>query len=660
MENKTLKIDYIRFLNFKGFRDKRIEFGAHTQISGANATGKTTVFDGFTWCLFGKDSHDRKQFSIKTLDADNVAIPKIPHEVEVGLDIDGNKVVLCRRYNEKWVGMNTPKEKFLGHEEERLINGVPFSVAEWKERIESIISEDIFKYVTNPHHFTSQKPDVQRALLFKMAGGVTDDAVRSSNERFNALFEEKGGKSLADFRREVESELNRIKKEKIDIPARIDENKRDISGYEGIVRENAEKEVSLIETELSEVRNILSGRKTALDLKAKERETLMKEYSEATRARDNRRMEVDKEASAAYYQAKHAYEDKIANLKAAKRDKGFVESDIESQKAFLAQYNSEREKLLEEYRKIEAEQLTFGEDEFICPTCGREFEADDIERKKDEMLCRFNEDKARRLEGNKKTGIEIRKKIDECEAEILKLQESVVGIDSRISDLQNALDAMPVPVEPAYEELIVDDKPYNDLCGKIAEIKTKLDAMTEESTDDEERKLREKDSALTDALTSARRSLWFCDARDNGKKRIAELESQLSVLSEKEAHLKGLIFDMDEFSKTRSRMLSDKVNSLFRFVKFKLFETQINGEEKETCEAMVNGVPYADVNNAGQILAGLDIIRAIQRYTGVVAPIWIDNSESITDWKDGLLDGIGQTIMLAAVKGKELTVSEHE
>lgn len=32
--------------NFKGCKDRTIEFGEKTRISGANATGKTTIFDG--------------------------------------------------------------------------------------------------------------------------------------------------------------------------------------------------------------------------------------------------------------------------------------------------------------------------------------------------------------------------------------------------------------------------------------------------------------------------------------------------------------------------------------------------------------------------------------------------------------------------------------
>ena len=49
----------------------------------------------------------------------------------------------------------------------------------------------------------------------------------------------------------------------------------------------------------------------------------------------------------------------------------------------------------------------------------------------------------------------------------------------------------------------------------------------------------------------------------------------------------------------------------------------------ETCEAMVNGVPFSDANTAGQFNAGIDIINAICRFEGISAPIFADGSESV-------------------------------
>jgi hypothetical protein len=42
--------------NFKGIRELSIEFTDTTNIYGANATGKTSIQDAFTWLLFNKDA----------------------------------------------------------------------------------------------------------------------------------------------------------------------------------------------------------------------------------------------------------------------------------------------------------------------------------------------------------------------------------------------------------------------------------------------------------------------------------------------------------------------------------------------------------------------------------------------------------------------------
>ena len=101
---KKIKIKSMALTNFKGIRSMSVDFGQNlTKITGRNGSGKTTIFDAFTWVLFGKDSHDRKTFDIKTIGADGKPIARLPHEVTLLLDVDGEEIKLCRRYKEKWV-----------------------------------------------------------------------------------------------------------------------------------------------------------------------------------------------------------------------------------------------------------------------------------------------------------------------------------------------------------------------------------------------------------------------------------------------------------------------------------------------------------------------------------------------------------------------------
>ena len=116
---KQIKLKRISLLNFKGIRNLTLEFTEQTTICGANGTGKTTIFDAFTWLLFGKDCQDRKDFDIKTIGTDGKAIPRIPHEVSAILDIDGLEATLRKTYSEKWTKRRgAAEEVFEGHEVE--------------------------------------------------------------------------------------------------------------------------------------------------------------------------------------------------------------------------------------------------------------------------------------------------------------------------------------------------------------------------------------------------------------------------------------------------------------------------------------------------------------------------------------------------------------
>ena len=83
-----------------------------------------------------------------------------------------------------------------------------------------------------------------------------------------------------------------------------------------------------------------------------------------------------------------------------------------------------------------------------------------------------------------------------------------------------------------------------------------------------------------------------------------------------------------------------------------MFDTQVDGTEFDTCECMVDGTPYSDLNTAAKMNAGIDIINAICRAKGVRAPIWLDNRESVCS----LITCASQLINLFVVKGERLTI----
>lgn len=56
---------------------------------------------------------------------------------------------------------------------------------EWNEKIAGLCSEQIFKLITSPSYFTSQKTDAR--MLIRMAGGISDEEIADDNEAFQGI-----------------------------------------------------------------------------------------------------------------------------------------------------------------------------------------------------------------------------------------------------------------------------------------------------------------------------------------------------------------------------------------------------------------------------------------------------------------------------------------
>ena len=100
---KQIKLLSMHIQNFKGCKNRTIEFGDKTRISGANATGKTTIFDAFTWLLFERDSLGSSNFDIRPLDENGKMIDNIEISVESKISVDGNEYELKKVQKQKWV-----------------------------------------------------------------------------------------------------------------------------------------------------------------------------------------------------------------------------------------------------------------------------------------------------------------------------------------------------------------------------------------------------------------------------------------------------------------------------------------------------------------------------------------------------------------------------
>lgn len=649
--SKSIIISKIDFLNFKGIRDLSVEFDQElTSIYGDNGIGKTTIFDGITWVLFGKDSKDRKSFGIKTYDENNHVIPRIPHEVTVTLLVDDEEVTLCRRYNEKWTKKRgSAEEVFDGHEEERLYNGVPCSMKEYNEKIASLCSEEVFKFITNPLYFTKQKADVQRAMLFRMAGGVSDADIASGNREFENLLSKLTGKNLDEFKREIQAKKRKIKNELDMIPSRIDERKRDMPTSEDW--DTLEKELESKNKALEDIEQQLIDASKAAEVSNQHKMTLIKEAGKIQEKKAERQFKIKEDILAEYRQQQSARNKLVSAISAEESTIATLKTRIQEYDNSLVKLAQDREYLISEWNSINAEQLTFNEDEFICPTCKRRFEVHEIESRQQEISETFLKNKSERLERNKQAGMGIKRKREEIEQ--LKLQDEV-----NVSSKQAWIDEQKASslyinefVEPETASVIAADREYIELCNQETELRNQINNEADTSSSDNSELIEGKRTIIS-SIDELKKMLSKKEAIERNNARISELETMMRKQSQEYAELEGIEFTITSFSKARIEAVERKINGMFKTVKFKMFEQQINGGEVETCEAIVGGVPFSDLNDAGKINAGLDIINAICDFEGVYAPIVIDNAESVNE----LLPTKSQQIRLVVSKDKKLVI----
>jgi len=78
MANKNIVLQHMEISQFKGVRQLALDFAPEeNSLYGANATGKTTIYDALLWLLFDKDSAGSSKFTVKPIAATQGVTPTV-------------------------------------------------------------------------------------------------------------------------------------------------------------------------------------------------------------------------------------------------------------------------------------------------------------------------------------------------------------------------------------------------------------------------------------------------------------------------------------------------------------------------------------------------------------------------------------------------------
>ncbi|KZE66718.1 hypothetical protein AWM68_20360 [Fictibacillus phosphorivorans] len=624
-----IKLLQLNLKNFKGVKQFTLDLqGENAKVYGDNATGKTTMFDAFIWVLFDKDSQNKKDFQLKTLSGKNEAIHGLEHEVEATFKVNDRTLTLRKVFSEKWTKKRgSALSEFTGHTTDYYIDGVPVKLKEYKEQVDTIVQEDIFKLLTSPSYFNEQlKWQDRRALLLTICGDITDQEVIDSNKSLSKLTIVLNGKTIENHRKMVAARRTEINKELDRIPIRIDEVQRSMPDTSNLNEDELQQEISFLKHQIEEKESEVNRIKSGGEISAKEKK-LREVEGELQQIKNDLQGKTLEDMSA-----------KRQELSSIKFEAENAELQIRSKRNRIASNNKAiqssaelTDRLRKEWHEVNGRvfESHHAED---CPTCGQALPSEQIQEAHEKALAQFNLEKAQRLErinaqGKMEAGVVegLKSENQQLEHEITKLEEFVRLQNSEIERVQDEVLSLQAGVKNVDSDPLYINKKKEAI--NIEESIQNLRSSVQESV----YKVNQEIVVLrNDMNTLDQDKAKFAQVKLS-KQRIQELEEQERGLAAEFEKLEQELYLTEEFIRTKVNLLTEKINSKFKYARFKLFDTQINGGLSETCETLYEGVPYnGGLNNAARINIGLDIINTLAEHYGVSAPIFVDNSEAVT------------------------------
>lgn len=673
-----LKIRSLHMENFKGIKSLDVNFSNKTSIKGQNATGKTTIFDAFTWLLFNKNSAGEEKFNVRPLDKDGHRIDNVEIKVVAVLDVDGKEMELSKIQKQNWVKKRgTDTVTLQGNVNSFEIDGYPKSEADFKAYVSGLAqSEDMFKMLTNPQYFSSLKWKDQRDILMRLATDVSDVELAQTDAKYAQLLGElEKAPSTDDIRAKFQKALTEWKKKQSEIPVRIDEAEKSKIDVDVAEQELAKADLTRRIAECD--KKIENAGSTLGDLRSKEMQLQFDMSGIAqtmNRELSNRRSNIDADLCGCKNEMDHFKATiSLKEKQISDNEKAITDADVERKK-LGEQYNSEKAKAFDETPYLfDESKWIFDESTTVCSLCGQKLPADKIEQLKadfEERQTKAKEDAKRKLNDSKSDFItqkesnleeikaygfakknlieELTKKNADLQMEIDSLKKQEQGTLTNKEELCKLLSEIPEEADYSQNEEYVKLKAEHDkILADIAKLESEGADKVVTDLKAEKADLQAQLDEVNKVIAQAANNVAIDD-------RIETLRDEQKEIGQKVADQEQMLYLLEEFIRFKLDKVSESINSHFKTVNFKLFEMQLNGGMKDCCECTVNGVPYSTLNSGHRIVAGLDIIRSLSELYGVSVPIFVDNAESLNEFNVPDMDA--QLILLSVSEDKQLKV----
>ena len=654
--------------NFQKFKNQTFEFGSvETHIHGENRAGKTTIQSAMLWLLFGKDANGSTDMGRGAFDIKRRCNGEIVHAdviVQGVFLLDGEKVTLKRVLHENY----TKKNEYTGDETQCFINCTPYQLGEYKKYIESIISEEEFRMITNIEYFLSLKTDFQRKYLCAMGGVQSVEDICGNNPKWKEFLDSISGKSIEDELKRISFERKELKKSFEKIPVSIQSLEK--VKPEPMDWDALEMEKEGLNALLDEINESIGNENKAVESVNKEIASLMKKSSEKrkefyqqTTALQDAKNEARAEAYSQLEKKNEKRRDAVSELQKLKEElteKKYMKKNLE---ANVEKLTNSMNECFSEYKKLQESTFQYNENENICPLlnghiCDSPAVLDYLAKNKEKAEYNFNLTKQEKIQKKIEEGKSIRKERDQASEQLNIISKEIEQMLSKKLSLETVINSLPDYTQQAIDEnsLVIPEK--DKISSRMQQLNKEISEIEERVKELESRE-KPDNSALIARKNELSKQLESVIKNISLKEQIDIIDREIEALNKEADRLAGQISDLDtrediakQINKAVVEDATERVNRLFSVIKWQMFEQQKNGDYAEVCKATIDGVSKS-LNYESKINAGIDICNAISRFKGFTAPLFIDNHESVNE----SIPTVGQTIKcFVAPKGTKLNI----
>lgn len=629
--------------NFMCYAHAEFDFYAITKIVAKNGKGKSTIATAYLWCLFNCD-YELKDNPVVRREVDGKSVDDMDTSVELTLDVDGKEITM------KKVQKRTYSKDGSSYKDDNkyFINDVPKTLKDFNAYLD--VDMNVFKMCSNVNAFLNQKPAEMREYLFGLVGDVTDLDIASQKAELAELVP-----LLNKYTVEELSAMNKATKTKItkDLPildGQIKEKERDIQIKQGINTSDLELQKNSIKEQIADC-----------VAKQTDNDKLLAEYDKASADILDLKFkqgDLSRKANEENIKVRRDIEDKIADkkflVKQTEKTIADTESRVVSSEKVIENIKGclqvERDKWKEENER------KFDDSSLICPYCGNEYKED----KKEQLKADFAKHKADNLKAITDNGNMYKERLDKekatlesLKAELPQHRESLEMLNTAIADLEKQLSELPQEID------VTSTEEYKALEQQIAEKEQAMHKANDISSVKAELKAQEND--LRQQLSECERKIAESNT-EKDEQRLEELRAEQRTQEQNKTNAEKILDLLDELDKAKNETLSDRINSHFSLVKWKLFELNKSGGYKSVCIPTVNGKSILTTmsNKGNRILGRVDICNSIQKISGMSVPIILDDSESLDSTNQKKVADMvdSQLIMLIVNDSEKLEIVE--